>query len=85
MSSPSSDVIELLPPNQNGDSEPAKNADVSYHRDGSQTSLGIGDDIDAGVRRAGAKGKRQPRTELIKVCYVCITDFSSYKLKQYTM
>ena len=62
------DDIELLPVNQNGDSEPAKKSDVvSYHSDGSQTSRGIGDDIDAGIRGAGTKGKRQPRTELIKV------------------
>ena len=63
--------IELLPVNLNGSSEPAKNTDaVSYHSDGSLTSLGIGDDIDAGVRGAGAKGKRRPQMKLIQVCYV---------------
>jgi len=62
--------IELLPIDQNGNDEPAIKPDVgSYHSDGSLSSLGLGDDdIDAGGRAGGVKGKKRPRTELIQVC-----------------
>ena len=63
--------IELLPLNLNDDNddEPAKKSDIgSYHSDGSLSSLGIDDDIDAGARVGGAKGKRRPRVQLIQVC-----------------
>ena len=60
--------IELLPLDLNDDDEPAKKSDIgSYHSDGSLSSLGI-DDIDAGARAGGARGKRRPRVQLIQVC-----------------
>jgi len=62
--------IELLPLDLNDDDEPAKKSDAgSYHSDGSLSSLSI-DDIDAGGRASGAKGKRKPRVPLIQVSIV---------------
>ena len=59
--------IELLPLDLNDDDEPAKKSDAgSYDSDGSLSSLNI-DDIDAGGRASGAKGKRKPRVPLIQV------------------
>ena len=62
-------AIELLPIEHNeDDGEAVKKSDVgSYHSDGSLSSLGLGDDIDAGGREAGPKGKRKPRIALIQV------------------
>lgn len=62
-------AIELLPIGRDeDDGKLAKEPDVgSYHSDGSLSSLGLGDDTDAGAREAGARGRRKPRIQLIQV------------------
>ena len=68
--------IELLPLDLNDDDEHTKKSDVgSYHSDGSLSSSSI-DDIDAGGKAGGAKGKRKPRVPLIQVSIIIL--FSGY-------